>query len=64
MCSRTTCGKCGRPTWSGCGRHVEQALAGVPPEARCRCREQATGAQGASPEQSGAPKRRRLFGLF
>jgi len=59
MCSRTTCGKCGKPTWSGCGRHVEQALAGVPREARCRCREQEAGSGEVK-----APKRRRLFGLF
>lgn len=38
MCSRVTCSKCGKPTWTGCGQHVEQALAGVPVEARCKCR--------------------------
>jgi hypothetical protein len=40
MCHRVECARCGRPTYSGCGRHVEQALRGVPPEERCRCREQ------------------------
>ena len=29
MCHRTTCPKCNKPTWSGCGNHVESALQGV-----------------------------------
>jgi hypothetical protein len=37
MCHRVKCSRCDRPTWSGCGRHVEQALAGVPPQHRCSC---------------------------
>ena len=37
MCHRITCRKCGKPTWMGCGLHVEQALQGVPPEQRCQC---------------------------
>jgi hypothetical protein len=37
MCSRTTCKNCGKPTWKGCGNHVEQALAGVPKNERCKC---------------------------
>lgn len=41
MCSRVSCQKCQKPTWTGCGAHVEQALAGVPKDARCRCRDQA-----------------------
>jgi hypothetical protein len=45
MCSRTTCRKCGKPTWSGCGNHVEQALAGVPKNQRCTCREEAAAAK-------------------
>lgn len=28
----------GLATWAGCGRHVEQALAGVPQDQRCKCR--------------------------
>ena len=35
MCARTTCRTCGKPTISGCGNHVEQALAGVPRAQRC-----------------------------
>lgn len=35
MCSRITCRECGKATWTGCGQHVEQALAGVPQSQRC-----------------------------
>lgn len=35
MCRRVTCTTCGKPTWAGCGQHVEQALAGVPQAERC-----------------------------
>ncbi|OQR98740.1 hypothetical protein ACHHYP_08140 [Achlya hypogyna] len=35
MCSRTTCGVCHKPTWSGCGMHIESALRGVAEEDRC-----------------------------
>jgi len=37
MCTRVTCRACGKATYSGCGRHVEEVLRGVPPEQRCRC---------------------------
>lgn len=37
MCRRVECRECGRPTWAGCGQHIEQALAGVPEEQRCKC---------------------------
>ena len=36
MCSRTTCRKCGKPTWSGCGQHIEIALKGVLKGDRCQ----------------------------
>ncbi|MFM9014853.1 MAG: hypothetical protein ACKOPV_00025 [Candidatus Nanopelagicus sp.] len=29
------CKKCGKPTWSGCGNHIEEALQGVPTSQRC-----------------------------
>lgn len=38
MCSPTVCNRCGKITWTGCGQHVDQALANVPPENRCICR--------------------------
>jgi len=52
MCRRIDCRKCGRPTYAGCGMHVEQVLGNVPPAARCQCRDEkskvadATGAGG------------------
>jgi hypothetical protein len=36
MCQQVTCRTCGRPTWTGCGQHIEQALAGVPAAKRCQ----------------------------
>jgi hypothetical protein len=45
MCSQVKCRECGKPTWSGCGAHIEQALAAVPREQRCRCREAAREAE-------------------
>lgn len=38
MCQRIDCRKCGRPTYKGCGAHVEQVLRDVPPAQRCQCR--------------------------
>ncbi len=37
MCHQITCATCGKPTWEGCGEHIEYALKGVPPEERCTC---------------------------
>jgi hypothetical protein len=37
MCQQVKCPRCGRPTWAGCGRHVEEALANVPKDDRCSC---------------------------
>lgn len=39
MCYQTTCGVCAKPTWAGCGRHIEAALANVPEDERCVCRD-------------------------
>ncbi|MGV1007528.1 MAG: hypothetical protein ACOYBY_02835 [Dermatophilaceae bacterium] len=35
MCQRVTCKQCHKVTWVGCGQHVEQVMAGIPPDARC-----------------------------
>jgi hypothetical protein len=37
MCSRVNCHICNKATWSGCGEHVEEALAGVAEADRCKC---------------------------
>jgi hypothetical protein len=39
MCQRVKCSSCGKPTYAGCGAHVEQVLADVPKEDRCKCRD-------------------------
>ncbi|MBX3285643.1 MAG: hypothetical protein R2746_17800 [Acidimicrobiales bacterium] len=36
MCSRVECPTCHRPTFAGCGRHVEQVLGDVPAADRCQ----------------------------
>jgi hypothetical protein len=35
MCQAVTCRICGNLTWAGCGRHIEQVMAGVPAAQRC-----------------------------
>lgn len=37
MCARVTCENCNKPTWQGCGEHIEEALAGVAERDRCSC---------------------------
>jgi len=37
MCRAITCNKCKRPSWAGCGAHVEQVLGHVPAKDRCQC---------------------------
>ena len=39
MCQRISCAQCCKPTYAGCGRHVDQVLSDVPPDDRCKCRE-------------------------
>jgi hypothetical protein len=41
MCRRIQCEDCGKPSFAGCGMHVEQVLGDVPKAERCRCREDA-----------------------
>jgi len=36
MCSRTTCRKCGKASWSGCGQHVAQVMKGIPKSQQCQ----------------------------
>jgi hypothetical protein len=37
MCSPAICNRCKKVTWSGCGMHAEDVLAGVPADRRCTC---------------------------
>lgn len=46
MCQRVQCPSCGKPSYAGCGRHVEQVLGDVPRDQRCRCREDAAAKAG------------------
>jgi hypothetical protein len=52
MCRAAKCGKCGKTTWAGCGAHVDQVMAGVPQDQRCRCHEK--GASTTEASTSGA----------
>ena len=38
MCSPAPCNQCSKVTWTGCGEHIEEALAHVPEAQRCTCR--------------------------
>ncbi len=46
MCRRMNCQTCGKPTWAGCGAHVEEVLGDVPKAERCQCNE--TGSTGST----------------
>lgn len=35
MCRPVTCKVCGRTTWAGCGKHIDQVRAQVPPSQWC-----------------------------
>ena len=38
MCHKITCDVCGKPTWEGCGEHIDHALQGVAVADRCHCK--------------------------
>lgn len=64
MCRAVTCRTCNKPTWAGCGAHVEQVLGHVAKADRCTCRERTSApppADGAKPGGLGATIRR-MFG--
>jgi len=35
MCMKVQCGSCGKPSWAGCGMHIESALRNVAVQDRC-----------------------------
>jgi hypothetical protein len=37
MCQKVKCDSCDKATWSGCGQHIDEALAGVADADRCTC---------------------------
>jgi hypothetical protein len=65
MCRKMTCKACGKPSWAGCGAHVEQVLGDVPKAERCKCNE--TGARAASKKEkvtAGGPSRSPFASFF
>jgi hypothetical protein len=58
MCREVTCNKCQKPSWAGCGAHVESVLGHVPKAQRCTCREQA----GPDPKTGISGAIRKIFG--
>jgi hypothetical protein len=61
MCRKTQCSKCHKPTWAGCGAHVEQVLGDVRPADRCTCRETVNSKQ---PGNASAPRQNWLQKLL
>lgn len=61
MCQRVQCSKCGRPTFAGCGAHVEQVLRDVPKAERCVCRAEASKRSEAATPAEGVPRWLRSF---
>lgn len=61
MCQATPCRTCGKTTWAGCGSHVDEVRASVPPQDWCpgHAASAAPGAAAAAPER---PRRRSWFG--
>lgn len=50
MCHEIACATCSKPTWEGCGEHIEDALKRVPLNERCTClRPNPSDAQGQKP---------------
>jgi len=50
MCRRILCEKCQKPSFAGCGKHIEQVLRGVPELERCHCQSRGQ-ERGASPQR-------------
>lgn len=49
MCRRVECSECKKPTFAGCGMHIEQVLGDVPKTERCTCREEKAKRRAAEP---------------
>lgn len=55
MCVKVTCDRCLKPTFKGCGGHIEQVLANVPPSKRCKCGTKACRPCSGMPEDDPKP---------
>lgn len=62
MCRRVDCSKCGKPTYAGCGAHIEQVLRDVPKSQRCRCREEKAEKKAAEKAAGGGSWWEKLLG--
>lgn len=62
MCRQVTCRKCGKPTWAGCGQHVDQVMRGVPKAQRCSCGQARAKTPTAAAEPTSSGFFGRLFG--
>jgi protein involved in temperature-dependent protein secretion len=54
MCRRVQCEQCHKPTYAGCGRHVDQVLRGVLETDRCQCQRNAAAEHSASQHRPSA----------
>ncbi|MFO0652263.1 MAG: hypothetical protein U0326_38950 [Polyangiales bacterium] len=45
MCRRVNCPSCNKPTFAGCGMHIEQVLGDVPRDQRCTCKSESQSAK-------------------
>jgi hypothetical protein len=65
MCRRVTCKTCEKPSWAGCGAHVDAVLGDVPEKDRCHCAEDRAAARSAGGAQGDGERRgllQRIFG--
>jgi hypothetical protein len=62
MCRRVECSTCGRPTYAGCGAHIEQVLGDVAVADRCHCREKASSTSVEERTTGSLSRLRALFG--
>jgi hypothetical protein len=56
MCRRVSCDRCGKPTYAGCGAHIEQVLGDVPPAERCQCRSEKRSAPARAEQAEAKPR--------
>jgi hypothetical protein len=64
MCRRVTCEKCQKPTYAGCGAHIEMVLGDVPKDQRCKCREAVAVSSGSGGGASGGEGAQRKWWPF